>query len=92
MVCIEIISAGIYEVNWIASAVGEHVIAQNALPGGCKCVRIEESAYAGIIISALEIIQSGFDILKLALKAKMRVFQHPRKPWDQSIPWPFEIS
>ena len=67
-------------------------MAEDALTSGRVRIRIEESAGSGVVITGLEVIESGFDILKLALKAKMRVFQHPRKPWDQSIPWPFEIS
>ena len=50
MVCIEIISAGIYEVNRIASVVGEHVIAQNALTSGGKCVCVDKPSNLGIII------------------------------------------
>jgi hypothetical protein len=74
MVCIEIISAGIYEVNRIASAVGEHVIAQNALTSGGECICVDESAYAGVVVTALEVIEVGLLVVDVATAAKMAFF------------------
>jgi hypothetical protein len=43
----------------IVTAVGKHVIAQQALTCTYKHIRIDESAPGGIVISALEIIEPG---------------------------------
>ena len=52
-------------------AVGKHVIAQQALTGGGESVGIDESAQLGIVITGLEIVEPGLDILKLAPTSKI---------------------
>lgn len=47
--------------------IGKHVISQQALAGGDIDVRIEEAAYRGIIISALQVIQPGISEKPIAI-------------------------
>ena len=44
--------------NGIVSTVSKHVIAQDALAGGNEGIGVEEAAYRGIVITALEVIES----------------------------------
>ena len=46
-------------VNRIIVAVGKHVVAEDALAGGNEGICIDESAYLGIIITALQVIEPG---------------------------------
>ena len=55
----------------VISAVGEHVISQNTLAGGGKGIGINEPAYFGIVITALEVIEFGFGDTLLATTYKM---------------------
>ena len=55
-------------------AVGKHVIAQQALTGGGESVGIDESTDFRIVITGLEIVEPGLDILKLALTPKIGQF------------------
>ena len=63
-------SAWVIHIHRIIEAIGEHVIAQQALAGGDIAVGIEESTPLRVIISALEIIQPGFVIVVIAAVAK----------------------
>ena len=58
-------------VYWIAQAIGKHVIADNALTSGCECVRIDEPAHLGVIVTTLEIIEVGLSVVDVAMMAKM---------------------
>ena len=58
-------SAGIVAVHWIVQTIGEHVISQNTLAGGGKSVGVDESAYFGVVITALEVVERGFSVLGL---------------------------
>ena len=63
-----------FQVNFghrVISAVGEHVISQNTLAGGGKGIGINEPAYFGIVITALEVIEFGFGDTLLATTYKM---------------------
>ena len=63
--------------NRIIMAVGKHVIAQDTLSGGDEGIGINESADFGIVISALEIIESGLSVLILAVRP-FRTVMHSR--------------
>jgi hypothetical protein len=66
-----IVSAGYVLSNYrIVQAVGEHVIAEQALAGGGVCVGVDESAEAGIVITGLQVIQAGFLIVGVASVAE----------------------
>ena len=52
-------AAGITAHHGIIVTIGKHIISQQALAGGDVDVGIEEAAYCGIIISALQVIQPG---------------------------------
>jgi hypothetical protein len=54
-----LISAWVTTVYWIVAAVGEHVIAEDALAGGDEDVGVDKSADCGIVITGLQIIESG---------------------------------
>ena len=43
----------IFSLHRIIPAIGEHVVTQDALTGGNKSVRIEESADFGVVITGL---------------------------------------
>ena len=53
-------------INRIIPTIGEHVIAHEALAGGSKCVRIDESAHLRVIVSALQVVQAGFLVVDIA--------------------------
>jgi hypothetical protein len=46
-------------INWIITAVGKHVIAEDALAGGNEGIGVDEAADGGIVITALQIIEAG---------------------------------
>ena len=56
--------------NRIITAIGKHVIAQQALSGGGKGIGIDESAEAGIVIAGLEVVQAGFGVPDIATVAQ----------------------
>jgi hypothetical protein len=60
------VTTWIAPIHWIISTIGKHVIAQHALTGGSIGVRIDEPAYFGVVISALEIVQPGLSSIDLA--------------------------
>ena len=62
---------------WIVATVGKHIVAENALPGGGICVRINKSTDRGIIKSGLEIIEPGLSIVELATRRKLARFERP---------------
>lgn len=52
--------------NRIITAIGKHIIAQQALAGGGEGIGIDESAEAGDVVAGLEVVQAGFNVLGLA--------------------------
>ena len=54
--------------------IGKHIISQQALAGGDIDISVEEAAYRGIIISALQVIQPGIVIVVIAIVANMAGF------------------
>ena len=58
----------VYIVDGIISAVGKHVIAEDALAGRNKYVGIDESTNLRIVITALQVIQPGILGEKLAMR------------------------
>ena len=57
-------------VHWVVQTVGKHIAAEQALAGGDEGIGIDESAQLGIIITALEIVESGLSSLTLAAGPK----------------------
>ena len=51
----------------IIPAIGKHVITQNALSSRNQGIRVEESAYAGVVITGLEIVERGLSVLELTI-------------------------
>jgi len=50
----------------IVIAVDKHIVAQDALTGGCVIVRTNKSTNCGIIVAGLEVIEASFSIVGLA--------------------------
>jgi hypothetical protein len=51
-------------IHRIIKAISKHIIANNPLSSRSIGIRIEESADGGIVVSGLEVIEAGFDVLK----------------------------
>jgi len=49
----------IFVYNRIIITIRKHIAANKSLPGACKLIRIDESAYLGVIISALQVIEAS---------------------------------
>lgn len=47
-------------VHWVVIAIREHIAAEEALAGGGKAVSIDKPADGGVIITGLQVIESGF--------------------------------
>ena len=61
----------------IIPTVGKHIVAQDALSGGSKGSRIDKSTSFGVIISALEVVQTGLLEITIAVKLKISLFSAP---------------
>ena len=55
-------------------AVGEHIAAEEALAGGGIGVGVDESADGGVVVAGLEVIEPGFLLRAIALRAKIGFF------------------
>lgn len=52
--------------NRIVLAVGKHIVAENALAGGNECVGTNESAPLRVVITGLQVVQTGFLIIHIS--------------------------
>lgn len=59
----------IIKADRIIVAIGKHIVAQNALACGGKCVGIDESSQFGIIITALKVVKAGLSIVDITAEA-----------------------
>ena len=71
------VSRGIFVDNRIIIAVGEHIVAQLALPGGGMRIRIVKPANRRVIKSGLQIVEPGLGIVELTVGAKSVHFERP---------------
>ena len=53
-------SVGINSKYRAIPAVSKHIVPQEALSGRSKRIRIDESADAGVVITALQVVEPGF--------------------------------
>ena len=53
-------------------AIGKHIVADDALSGRGVAVRVDESAPAGVVIPALQVVEACFLDTGLAVGAKLR--------------------
>ena len=60
-------AAGITAHHGIIVTIRKHIITQQALAGGDIDISVEEAAYRGIIISALQVIQPGISEKPIAI-------------------------
>ena len=58
------------KIYWIICAVRKHVVTNQALAGGCKGIGVDESANVGIVVTGLQVVQSGFSDTACAAGAK----------------------
>ena len=54
----------------VVPAVGEHIIAEEALAGGGVGVGVDESADGGVVVAGLEVIEPGFGVVDIAAVAQ----------------------
>ena len=54
--------------HWPIVAIREHVVAEDALAGAGKLVRVDESANLGVVITAAEVIQSQLDRTSVCIR------------------------
>jgi hypothetical protein len=59
-------------ITGIVQTIGEHITSEQTLAGGDEGVGVEEWAPFGVIITALEIIESGFRDMLVATKLFLR--------------------
>ena len=57
-------------IDRIIIAISEHVIAQQALAGGNKRISIDESTNLGVVITALEVVQTSLIVVDIATVSK----------------------
>ena len=70
----------IYVHSGVIAAVGEYVIAEEALAGGDEGVGIDEATELRVIITALEVIERCFLVLAIATGPKFRPYSTPKMP------------
>ena len=51
----------------IVITICKHIVTQEALTSGCKGIRIDESAGAGVVVTALQVVESGFSVVVVAV-------------------------
>lgn len=52
--------------NWVIVAISEHIEAYESLPGAGITVRVDKPTDFRVIITALEIVESGFGVVVIA--------------------------
>lgn len=63
----------------IIGTVSKHIVANQPLTCTGKCIRIDESALLGIVITGLEIIESSLYFVDLAIMRKIALYLRSRK-------------
>ena len=48
-------------IDRIIPAIRKHIVTQEALPCGCKRICIDKPTNAGVVVTALEVVEPGFD-------------------------------
>jgi hypothetical protein len=66
-------------IDWGIPTIGKHVVAQQTLSGGDEGIGIDKSADFGVVISALEIVQSGLCGAGLATPARSYITHTPQR-------------
>ena len=63
----------ILPIHRVIAAIREHVVADDALAGGDKLVRVDEAAGLGVVVAAVQVIQSQLLVESVARRPKMGV-------------------
>ena len=61
--CMGSITGTIHKSHRIIQTIGKHVIAEDALTGGCVGISIDESAQFGIVITGLQIVEFSLSVM-----------------------------
>ena len=69
-------SRGILTIHRVVATIGKHVITEKTLPRASKGIRIDESADAGIVISALQVVEPGFSVVVVAVPFVEVIISH----------------
>ena len=70
-----IVAAWVSVDNRIIPAIREHVVADDTLAGGDECVRVDESADLGVVVAAVQVIQSQLLVKPVARRPKTGTFR-----------------
>ena len=54
----------------------KHIVTQESLASTCECVSINEAAGAGIVISALQVVEPGFSVIVVAVPFVEVIISH----------------
>ena len=54
-------------INRITVTICEHIVTKETSSGTCHAISIDESADAGIVITALEVVEPGFRVVAVAV-------------------------
>ena len=63
-------------VNGIVAAVCKHIMAQESLTSASKGIRIDEPADAGIVVTALQVVEPGFSVVVVAVPFVKAIISH----------------
>ena len=63
-------TACIFSTDRVISTIGKHIVSGQSLPCGGVIIRIDESSQFGIVISALEVIESGLVVIDISTVAQ----------------------
>ena len=69
-----IVAAWVSVDNRIIPAIREHVVTDDALPRRDKYVRVDETANLGVVVTALQVIQSQLLVESVARRPKLGTF------------------
>ena len=57
---IKCLSVRVFSGNRVVAAICKHIATQETLAGGCQFIGVDESANAGIVVTALQVVEPGF--------------------------------
>ena len=57
---------GVNRIYRVIVAICEHIIAEHTCTSGSVCIRVDKSTNSGVVITALQIIESGISVVLVA--------------------------
>ena len=70
------ITARIGLIHRVIITIGKHIVAYKSLSSGRKGVCIDESADAGIVVTALQVVEPGFSVVVVAVPFVEVIISH----------------